>query len=142
MALTWNLDAIKDHKQVCWIDNPENVNPELDSVIMNPVTKALIFATMSVDIGRITEDNAGEFYARLRFFERLWGEFVFDGDGKPHWITPEEVTAHIGMYTNVVTTSRARSGSPRSRTSCEQDADTALYDYKRAMKKVSSPDLD
>lgn len=61
--------------------------------------EAMIWATMSVGIGRITEKNAAEFYARLALLRKI--------DGAPE-ITPEQVRWHIGLRTNVSDESRAQ----------------------------------
>lgn len=74
---------------------------------LNPLTHVLIWATMSVDMGKITEDNWQEFWLRLHLAEKTAGPFVQDrgSDGKwhPRAIKPEEVKAHIGLSCNVCT---------------------------------------
>jgi len=103
MALTWNVENVKDNDSICFIPTGETDEDGKALRRMNPVTHALIFATMSVGMGRITEGNAPEFYARLNIMERLHGDMIhraegFEGDPK---ITPQEVRAHIGLYCNV-----------------------------------------
>ena len=136
MSLNWDITNVKDHKSVCWLPDPEGeINPKTGEVyvMMNPVTKALIFATMSVDIGRITEDNADEFYARLGFFRQLWGPFVANDDGSPREITPQDVQAHIGLVTNVNTLTRAK-WLTKVKGIIDRDTTARVYDYKDALK--------
>ena len=64
-------------------------------------THCLIFATMSVGMGSITEKNAKEFFTRLSMHETAFGAFRRDGEGKPTPFTFDEVKAHIGLRTNV-----------------------------------------
>ena len=45
MALNWNIENIKDNKSVCWMEDGK----------MNPVTNALIWSTISVGLGSITD---------------------------------------------------------------------------------------
>ena len=59
---------------------------------MYPDTQSIIFTTMSVGLGEITEKNWMEFYARMNIIERL-------GNYTP--IPPERVKEHIGLRTNV-----------------------------------------
>jgi hypothetical protein len=118
MALNWNLADIKDSDSVCWIeatrDDP-NHGIEAGKSYMNPVTNALIWATIAVDLGEITETNAAEFFARLRFTEQIDGPFLIraevDGvrpEGAAAYITAEEVWAHVGLCCNVSPKTRAQ----------------------------------
>ena len=101
MPLTWDLTRIRDYKTTCWIENEDGTNR------LNPVTEALIFMTMSVKLGSITEANADEFYARMHFVEQLGGPFLTK-KGEPYWITAEDVHAHIGLVCNVTTEPTAK----------------------------------
>jgi hypothetical protein len=78
---------------------------------MSPVTHALIFVTMSVDIGHITEKNYLEFYTRAKFAAALFGSSLMKADEhggyKERGITIEDVRAHIGLGTNVINKTRA-----------------------------------
>jgi hypothetical protein len=105
MALTYEFGNIKDYPETVWIPAPTEENP--DAVRMNPVTEALIFGTMSIGIGRFTEQNIDEVAARFRIIEKLDGPMLTDGKGKGHFLTDEEFIAHIGLYTNVSNETRA-----------------------------------
>ena len=74
---------------------------EGDEREIKPITKCLVFATISVGIGEITEDNAPEFFARLRIVEELSGRFLSGPSTEDLYIKPEDVHAHIGLSTNV-----------------------------------------
>lgn len=54
MSLDWNLSKIKNNKEVCWKNG-----------IMKAETHELIYSTIAVGIGEITEKNWREFLARL-----------------------------------------------------------------------------
>lgn len=82
MALRWNLDAIKDKETICF-----------NGDYLNPLTEGLIWATILVGMGTITEENAEEFYHRLQFVNRL--------DKEPDNITLTTIQEHIGLRTNV-----------------------------------------
>ena len=65
------------------------------------VTKeTLIFATMAVDMGQITEDNWTEFYARININERLFGTLRSSREKGEHFFTPDEIKCAIGLETN------------------------------------------
>lgn len=63
------------------------------------VTQSVIFATMSVDLGEITEENVAEFYARYLIFNRAVGS-------EPY-LTLDHIKWHVGLRVNVITKTRA-----------------------------------
>jgi hypothetical protein len=71
------------------------------------ITDTLIWATMAVDMGEITEKNYEEFAERLALSAKVHGTLmqkVVDGELVDRPITVEEVKARIGLKTNVTTT--------------------------------------
>lgn len=104
MSLNWDLTNIEDYKNKCWIEKDNEHN-------LNPVTEALIFATMSVGLNEITEKNAQEFYIRLHALERLMIPYLtsWDDDGShPRFIEWEDINDHIGLHTNASTMTPAQ----------------------------------
>src|SRR3954463_2341013 len=101
MSLSWNVENVKDYEKVCWIG--EKGDPERR---INPVTETLVFGTMAVGMGSITENNVGEFAARFRVMEKVHGAFLVKGGGKPWYLSDEDFIAHIGLYTNVSSETR------------------------------------
>ena len=104
MSLDYELGQIANYKEVCYTGEPGQRK-------MSAVTHALIFVTMSVDIGHITEKNYLEFYTRTKFVFRLFGSTLYEADEhggyKERDFTLEEIRAHIGLGTNVHEKSRA-----------------------------------
>lgn len=93
MSLNWDVrncdESVKDEKN--W-----------------SITEIIIFATMSVDMGEITEQNVDTFIARVRAIETVYGPSVVENtkDGLVHrGLTEEEIRLRIGLKTNVTTTS-------------------------------------
>jgi hypothetical protein len=112
MALTWDITRIKDHKAVCYRDAlDDDGKPEKDAdgnqlFQLQPLTEALIWATITVDLGEITEDNYREFAWRLRLYTATTGNalmFKTDAEGNRTGYDPteDEVKAHIGLKCNV-----------------------------------------
>ena len=63
-------------------------------------TEYMIFATMAIDMSEITEQNAVEFYARLKLVSAVYdGTWYTEGIG---WEDPtlEDVQKRIGLTTN------------------------------------------
>lgn len=86
MSLDWNATGVRDFDQLT--DN-EYVTRD-----------ALVWATMAIGIGVITEENAQEFYSRLSLLEKVTGASRFK-DGEPLYFTPDDVKRFIGLTTNV-----------------------------------------
>jgi hypothetical protein len=94
MSLNYDLRAINPDDRAKY--------PDPSPVTMNGVTQTIIWATMAVGIGSITDKTAEEFYARVHVVERLNGPFLLNPeDGSEHYLTPEDIRAHIGLKTNV-----------------------------------------
>ena len=99
MSLNSDLSKVKDWKE---LNTPEEY----------PRTEVLIFYTMFTDIGwEITEENAPEFYARIKMMEKLDGTLLNGkdtetGEIKPVPITPANVKRIIGLKVNVAPMTR------------------------------------
>lgn len=92
MSLDWDITRIKDYETTCFVAKPvEGGEREMRSV-----TKALIYTTMGVDLGRITEKNYREFHWRYRVLCAV--------DNRPPSITVDDVKAHVGLSVNVIDT--------------------------------------
>lgn len=106
MALSYWFTDINDYENLVWIKTGEKNEDGTDEVNMNPVTKALIFSTLSVGLGEITNKNVDEFVGRFRILEKIHGPFIVE-DGKGRALEDHEIGAHIGLRTNVSNESRA-----------------------------------
>jgi hypothetical protein len=121
MSLSFHLDKITDYETRCWTDGDGGRR-------MNLVTEVLVFATMSTGINRITEKNADEFYARVDMLQRIYGAFLYRGDGSDKLLTPEDVQAHIGLATNA---------SAKTRAVFLRDLGLVLDDRRRAYRQAT-----
>jgi len=94
MSLDYDLTEIEDSASVCY----DLVDEANDTFQMKSVTQNIIFATIPVDIGHITEDNYLDFWLRYK----LWAaSYVSE---KFHLgFTLEDIHNHIGLKTNVST---------------------------------------
>lgn len=106
MSLDFRLDKIKDYEDLCWTEN-SNGKYELAWK-----TDKLIWATMSVSMGEITEKNWREFYLRM-LLDPYSPVNIYKDTGKtavPEWhrIKIEDVFNHIGLTTNVTEKSRPK----------------------------------
>ena len=75
----------------------------------HPVTDRLIWESLAVDLGSITEENIDEWLYRMEI-NRAFSDYadLEFGDGTKIWITREDLENHIGMTTNVTTLTRLK----------------------------------
>jgi hypothetical protein len=98
MSLDWNLTKISNNTEVCWEKNEDGTDK------LNPVTESLIWLTMGIGMGSITEDNQSDFYCRVVMYEKLFGTMLSywkDSKKVSVPITPEDIHNHVGLTTNV-----------------------------------------
>jgi hypothetical protein len=93
MSLNWDLSKIKDQETLCWVG-------VADDAPMNPITEALIFASIAIGTPMITAENVAEAYTRLSMWQDVVGALVVDVGGADRFVTPDDVRAHIGLKTN------------------------------------------
>ena len=93
MALNWNVEECKNYK-------------ELVAEKEWPITNAMIWATIAIDMGEITEKNYKKFYERLVVNQQLNGAYL-TANGEAYWMTLEDVKKRIGLYTNAGTKGQA-----------------------------------
>jgi len=99
MSLRFDVSKLED-SSIAW-------EGDYSSALCNAIVPSLMF----IEMGTITEENAGEVYARLHMLEQLCGanrlKLAENGVGtEPVYITPSEVKSFIGLTCNVTTISR------------------------------------
>src|SRR5512133_2041820 len=97
MSLNWTINKVKDFEKTCYIDVDGNKQ-------LSHATNALIWLTMGVDMGEITNKNKDEFFSRVQKYEKILGAMRQDDKGFVY-VTKDEVYAHVGLGTNVRTLS-------------------------------------
>lgn len=82
MSLNWDLTKAEKY----------NALSDEEKDILWQETQGIIFTTMGIGIGELTEDNLAEFYARQKFSARMNNFEPF---------TLEQVRRYVGLKTNV-----------------------------------------
>lgn len=90
--LTWSIRNIPNFESLL-------INGELSSV-----TKEIILSAMDIGLGTVTEENIDEWLIRLRISDTSSPYYL--PDMMPP-ITRNDLTQHIGLTTNVSTTTRS-----------------------------------
>ena len=114
MALYWSVDEILNYEKICWDSVDEIPKDDYESTYcthedgthgrLSAITHALIFNSMGIDIGGISEKNVDEVIRRTMLWQEVVGPLLKrreDGKLVDRWITPDEIRMHIGMTTNV-----------------------------------------
>lgn len=117
MPLNWYVGNIKNSEDVCWITatrNDVNYGRKRGEEYLHPITDALIWATMTIGLNEITEENIDEWEKRLALANQIdwiskpfvWNGNEPDADGKnahcfeARPLTRADVERHIGLSTN------------------------------------------
>jgi len=93
MSLDFKLNNIEGSEYICYNEKNE----------MNPVTKILIFLTMTIGLNKITSRNYKKFHNRIRMSESVYGQFLVNNN-----IDLKEVEKHIGLTTNATPLSKSK----------------------------------
>lgn len=71
------------------------------------LAQTVIFMSMFVDLGSITDTNVDEFHKRASIYEQTLGALRKDKGGEDKYLTREEIASFIGLTTNVTNKSYA-----------------------------------
>ena len=93
MSLNWNAENVPD------LERKRQENPG--------VLDCLIWASLSIGLGEITEKNLAEWVYRLRRSAFEGKPLIVDCDGTPGEITKELIRPWIGLRTNVANVTNA-----------------------------------
>mgnify|MGYP003628499834 FL=1 len=100
MALNWDLGGIENFKSVCRNED-ESLREE---------TELLIFYTMNLGMGLITQNNVDKFILRFRMYEVLYGmaKWWNVNGQRVNVISDTLIRKHIGLRTNASSISDAQ----------------------------------
>ena len=93
MSVWWSIGKVKDYKSECYVGDAPN-----------PVTDALILATMIVGLSRISQKNFKTFTRRINDYSNATGNRLLyrfeDHKSISYNPTLDQVRRHIGLATN------------------------------------------
>jgi len=107
MSLDWDVSRVKNCEEVCY--RPSSETP--DEFLLNVVTDTLIWHTMYVGLGRITEKNVMEFFTRCDMWADVVGAPIIkpnNGTMEHIRLTYQDIINHIGLSTNVGNESKTK----------------------------------
>jgi len=129
MSLDYDTKNIIGYKDL-WVPSTEG------RVKLNQLTEMLIFSTMTIGMGSITEDNWKEFYSRCVILETGCYKNQIPVDTlEPVWkweiVSPEDIYRHIGLVTNAPKMTKAQF----AKHAYECRRDELYYKAERYVKK-------
>lgn len=124
MSLDFNFTGIKDYKTVCY-----DLRGELASGL-----KPLIFGTMAVGLGTLTEKNIDEWMWRITFLNRIESPIAsYRGEGWP--TRKSDISKFIGLRTNADTLTRSQWLRTVSE-NLSRDVDAAIRQIEREEREA------
>ena len=123
MSLDWDISEVENNDEITvegapWV-----------------ITETLIWLTMAVDMGEITEENHEEFFTRVSIWETIHGPSMHKWnketeEREPMPMTLEDVERRIGLNTNVINRDREEWGERLAEILFDR-ADRKVRDLKR-----------
>jgi hypothetical protein len=95
MALNWDMTKVDDVEELHSSDYEW------------AITESVVLSTMMFDLGSISENNLDEWYFRIAIYQNLHGALM-RVDGKPFYITAENIDRRIGLKVNVTDMARTK----------------------------------
>jgi hypothetical protein len=116
MSLNFDFTEIEGYQELCWEETGELSEDGNPLFRVSGVTDVLVWATVGIDMGEITQKNYVEFATRLLMWQGVLGPMLQepeeDENGKVTWVTRvvgiDDVRRHIGLSTNVRKTTRTQ----------------------------------
>lgn len=125
MSLNFDLTAIADRET----NYPPVRNEQGEAIAWNRTTEAIIWSTVSTDIGHFKDEDT----AREAF--RRW-EVLGYADGTPGALTVEDFIGHVGIRTNVFNTGKRAFAAKVKRIHAMRAADEKRRVASRAGKEL------
>ena len=95
MALNWDMKKVHDIEELHSSDYEW------------AVTESIIFSTMAIDLGSISDSNLDEWQFRIAVYQNLHGA-IMRIDGKPFYVTMAHIERRVGLKVNVVDIPRSK----------------------------------
>lgn len=106
MPLNVHTDKIKNYG--CHADGTPFADGSAERDNLNLLEYVMAQMTMLAGMPEITASNAGEFYRRVHLIEKVNDAWRIAPDGKPRYISYEEVLSFVGFRTNVQSKTKAQ----------------------------------
>jgi hypothetical protein len=100
MALEWDVRKVNNYETACYSETDE-VNDKGEALVrVNTTTERIVWLTLAIGMGEITEKNYLEFATRVLMYQA-----VACVENK---LSVNDIRGHIGLWTNVSNDSRSQ----------------------------------
>jgi hypothetical protein len=138
VSLNWDIGKVKDYEAVWphdqWEQDYESLTKEQQQEGLK--TEALIWLTIGIGMGDITEENVDEFTARVMIWEKVRGNYL-RLDKEPYYLTRSDIERRIGLWTNASRETKAAWNKNMMRLMWE-DADRRVSNAKKDQEKATA----
>jgi hypothetical protein len=131
VSLDFRVTDIKDYEKVC------HVVLEDGSKKWSAVTSGIVHTCMGIGMGVITDKTWEEFYERTHMWEKCFGPILIR-DNEPEFLTPAEIHAHIGLWTNVYPKISTAEFLKRIHRGFKFDVDRNLREFRDELKELAN----
>ena len=115
MSLNFDFGNVKNYETECWVcgEDGKPIEDDDGNFTYDPTLHTLIWSSISVQLGSITESNAGQWFERLTALEMLYGaartETIVEEEAngaetsirKDLFWDPADILRFVGLTTNV-----------------------------------------
>lgn len=102
MALHWDVSKIveREGRDFVWAPTGEKDEEGKPLYRLRNIVETMIWSTMAIGIGEITEKNVNEVARRMAIYEQIRGPMRRNAEGGVYY-TREEIARLVGLSTNV-----------------------------------------
>lgn len=101
MSLDFNYSKIADADRVTTHPDDLGKDPAKERVRYHAVFDSVVWALMVIGVGSITEKTLETVQSRMGQYQKALGPSFEDKDGRPVYITDEDLAKLVGLTTNV-----------------------------------------
>lgn len=107
MSLDFDISEVENHEEVKVCHEWADENTTEEQIRESWKTQAIVFLTMAIGMGSITESNHREFATRIIMWEDVNSSYLRLG-GEAYRLTYQDVHRRIGLFTNVTEKTKAQ----------------------------------
>ena len=107
MSLDFDISEVKDYEEIKVCHEWADENTTEQQIRESWKTQAIVFLTMAIGMGSITESNHREFATRIIMWEDVNSSYLRLG-GEAYRLTYQDIHRRIGLFTNVTEKTKAQ----------------------------------
>lgn len=101
MSLNFDYSAIVDADRVTTHPDDFGKDPATESVRYHPTFNTVVWSLMVIGVGVIDAKSLPTVQSRMAQYQKALGPLLEDRDGRPIYLTDEDLAKLVGLRTNV-----------------------------------------